>query len=660
MKKQFLLLVILSLNGMLLNSQVINSLNESSYNLSRIVFLPSINKEISILEIDNLQRYGLPPTPSFVIYNTSSKSFEYFNGVRWMPFNPYWINPPVISTTIATDITSTKATSGGTIESDDEINITARGVCWSIHANPTIVDSITSDGRGAGHFSSHMNRLMGNTTYFARAYATINKGTNYGNEISFKTPPFQIHCLYGEDSVTLKLEDYHNPRDVEWQVSADTIQWTTIAGEVNDIYRFTPDKTQYYRAMVASRATAPVLVQQGALLKYVFVPKNLTTGEASIFQDFESLDGWTITEGNGSLEPDAIHSLQGKNSIKINTGAGTSTAMQKDGPFNLSPFQVVRLWYYLPDVASVTGVVIQLSQSNYTRFLYFTSVPYKPGWNSFEVQRGGFQNVNGADWNEPFDKIKVTLRQKGTGIAWASIGRMEGVTAATQPAVCINFDDGYESIFTNAFPIMQARKIRATSYIVTSYVGQQGMITWDECRILNNAGWDMGSHSHTHPNLTLLSEAQIDKELITARDLLIAQGLAKAANYVAYPYGTNNEVVQARMAANNMTLGRGVINHYLTCPPNFKYSIEARNIASTTTLADVKRAVDNAIAGGHIITLLFHNIVEKPVEAIDWSIADFRELMDYIVLKQIQPLTITQYNELITNDTYVYRLQESK
>lgn len=645
---------------MFLSSQVTYNFHDNSYSLLKTIFFPAINKETSILEIKNAQRYALPPIPSFIIYNTSSKSFEYFDGTGWLAFDPYRVSPPVVSTTLASDITPTRAFSGGSIKNEGGATITARGICWSIHSNPTTADSLTLDGSGAGNFSSHLNGLMANMTYYARAYARTSGGISYGNEISFKTPPFQLLCQYGVDSVTLKMTDYPRQGGVEWQVSTDTLHWTTIARAGNDTYQFIPNKTQFYRATTAIGTTVRVLVNHRALLKYVLVPKNLTTGNVSVLQDFESLDGWTITEGGGSLELDGVHCLLSNHSIKISTGPGTSTAMQKEGPFDFSSYQVIRLWYYVPDITSVATVAIQLLQSNDTKFLYFQGTPYKRGWNSFEVQRADFRNNNGANWDVPFDKLKITVKQKGTGIVWTSVARIEGITAATQPAICINFDDGYQSIFTNAFPIMQARKIRGTSYIVTSFVGQQEMVTWDECRIMNDAGWDMASHSFTHPNMALLTAAEIDKELITARDVLIAQGLSRAANFVAYPYGSNNELVQARMEANNMTLGRAVIDHYLTCPPNFKYTVEARNVASTTTLAEVKSAIDNAIAGGLIISLLFHNIVEKPVGATDWSIADFRDLMDYIVLKQIQPLTITQYNELISGDTYVYKLPESK
>lgn len=658
MKKQFTIIVIFSLKAMLLSSQVINNFNDHSYSLLKTLFFPSVNKETSILEIKNIQRRGLPPIPSFIIYNTSFNRFEYFNGKSWLPFNPYRVNMPVVSTTPASGITPTRAVSGGSVNSEDGATITSRGICWSLHSNPTTADSVTLDGAGAGNFSSYLNELRANTIYFARAYAKISERISYGNEIAFKTPPFQLQCRYGVDSVTLRMEDYPNHGGVEWQSSADTVNWSVIDGVKNHRYAFIPDKSQYYRAMTTSGPSAMVWVRPGGLQKYVAVPKNLTTGNVSLLQDFDSLDGWTITEGGGSLEPDAEHCLQGEHSIKISTAPGTSTAMQKAGPFDLSSYQVIRLWYYLPDLASVATVAIQLFQSNDSKSLYYQGTPYKRGWNSFEVSRAGFRNHSGANWDVPFDKLKITVKQKGTGIAWASIDRIEGITAVTQPAVLINFDDGYESVFTNAFPIMQARNIRATSYIVTSYVGQQEMVTWDDCRMLNDAGWDIGSHSHTHPNMTLLTAAEIDKELTTARDLLMAHDLTRAANFVAYPYGTNNELVQARMAANQMTLGRAVIDHYLTCPPNFNYTIEARNVDMTTTLEEVKSAIDDAIEEGHIITLLFHKIVEKPVVDTDWSVDDFRQLMDYMVQKQIQPLTITQYNALIKDETSVYKMKE--
>jgi uncharacterized protein (TIGR02145 family) len=87
----------------------------------------------------------------------------------------------------ANTINQTTAQSGGNITSDGDSPITARGVCWSTTNNPTISNSKTNDGTGAGSFTSAINGLTANTKYYIRAYATNSAGTAYSNEESFTT-----------------------------------------------------------------------------------------------------------------------------------------------------------------------------------------------------------------------------------------------------------------------------------------------------------------------------------------------------------------------------------------------------------------------------------------------------------------------------------------
>jgi len=94
---------------------------------------------------------------------------------------------PVITTISVSDITATSATSGGDITYEGSSTVTSRGVCWSTGATPTITDNITTDGAGAGSFSSNIVDLFGGTTYFVRAYATNSAGIGYGMALSFNT-----------------------------------------------------------------------------------------------------------------------------------------------------------------------------------------------------------------------------------------------------------------------------------------------------------------------------------------------------------------------------------------------------------------------------------------------------------------------------------------
>lgn len=95
---------------------------------------------------------------------------------------------PQLSTTAATAITLTTASSGGNITADGGAAVTARGIVWNTATAPTIsLATKTTDGSGTGNFTSTVANLSPSTNYYARAYATNSVGTGYGNEITFTT-----------------------------------------------------------------------------------------------------------------------------------------------------------------------------------------------------------------------------------------------------------------------------------------------------------------------------------------------------------------------------------------------------------------------------------------------------------------------------------------
>jgi hypothetical protein len=94
---------------------------------------------------------------------------------------------PTLTTAAVTAITGNSASGGGEVTISGGSDVTARGICWDIAANPTIAKSKTTNGEGVGAFTSAMTGLLGNKTYYVRAYATNSAGTGYGPEVTFKT-----------------------------------------------------------------------------------------------------------------------------------------------------------------------------------------------------------------------------------------------------------------------------------------------------------------------------------------------------------------------------------------------------------------------------------------------------------------------------------------
>lgn len=92
--------------------------------------------------------------------------------------------PPLFTYNI---VNATSRGSGGGYIVPSDFNVLSRGVCWTTTPNPTTENNHTIDGAGAGPYRSLLTGLEPSTTYYARAYATYESGTIYGNQISFTT-----------------------------------------------------------------------------------------------------------------------------------------------------------------------------------------------------------------------------------------------------------------------------------------------------------------------------------------------------------------------------------------------------------------------------------------------------------------------------------------
>jgi uncharacterized protein (TIGR02145 family) len=75
---------------------------------------------------------------------------------------------------------------GTTLQVTEEVpNVTQRGVCWSTNPNPTTANDFVAQGSGFGTFQSKITGLSGNTKYYFRSFASNEKTTVYGNEVSY-------------------------------------------------------------------------------------------------------------------------------------------------------------------------------------------------------------------------------------------------------------------------------------------------------------------------------------------------------------------------------------------------------------------------------------------------------------------------------------------
>jgi peptidoglycan/xylan/chitin deacetylase (PgdA/CDA1 family) len=117
--------------------------------------------------------------------------------------------------------------------------------------------------------------------------------------------------------------------------------------------------------------------------------------------------------------------------------------------------------------------------------------------------------------------------------------------AIPRKAVVIHLDDGYRSTYDIAYPILKRYGFTATLFIYTSFVGaSKNALTWDQLKAMKADGFEVGSHTVSHVDLSKKMAGESDKEYAARvrRELVLAKQtlddrLNQNTRYLAFPYG---------------------------------------------------------------------------------------------------------------------------
>ncbi len=103
-------------------------------------------------------------------------------------------------------------------------------------------------------------------------------------------------------------------------------------------------------------------------------------------------------------------------------------------------------------------------------------------------------------------------------------------------SIALTLDDGYKDNFSEAMPILAKYGAKATIFMVTDNFGRADRLTWSNAREMLRKEISFQSHTKSHPDLTQLSDKQLNHELSDSK-LILEQGLNIVVSSVAYPAG---------------------------------------------------------------------------------------------------------------------------
>jgi peptidoglycan/xylan/chitin deacetylase (PgdA/CDA1 family) len=156
-----------------------------------------------------------------------------------------------------------------------------------------------------------------------------------------------------------------------------------------------------------------------------------------------------------------------------------------------------------------------------------------------------------------FEEQMKYVSQNYQVISFSDAIRMKNLIADTpESLVIINFDDGYKSNITKAVPILEKYGLKACFFLTTGLIGHvprlglpgediwrtPGM-TWDDVKYLRDHGFEIGSHTCSHPNLKKIPLDMAHQEIMDSKQQL-EHRLGEEVGYFSYPFGKKNQAIE--------------------------------------------------------------------------------------------------------------------
>lgn len=214
-----------------------------------------------------------------------------------------------------------------------------------------------------------------------------------------------------------------------------------------------------------------------------------------------------------------------------------------------------------------------------------------------------------------------------------------------EPLITVSFDDGHETTYSVAMPLLQKYGIRTTQYLLSGTADNPAYVSWKQMEQMQKAGHEIACHTVSHENLTLLEDADLHMELKNCKDEMTKR-FGPIYNF-ASPYGAENErtlnAINKYFSSERNTLGdpkNGVNNLDVNIATNFnRRSIIGVTVRSDTTVEQLRQLVEYTRANNGWLVLTYHQADD---ESSEYSVTsdDFKKHFEYLSGTDVRIVTV--------------------
>jgi peptidoglycan/xylan/chitin deacetylase (PgdA/CDA1 family) len=186
-----------------------------------------------------------------------------------------------------------------------------------------------------------------------------------------------------------------------------------------------------------------------------------------------------------------------------------------------------------------------------------------------------------------------------------------------QPLISVTFDDGWETTYNQAMPLLQKYGIHTTQYILSGTESESDYLSWSQIDAMHKDGEEIACHTITHPDLRTISNADIMMQL-TGCDKTLSDRYGKITDF-ASPYGSQDartigqiKKVFSSQRNTNGDPSNGVTQVDVNTSGGYdgkgfdKYNIIGVTIRRETTIAEIQALISFAEQNNGWVVITYH------------------------------------------------------
>jgi peptidoglycan/xylan/chitin deacetylase (PgdA/CDA1 family) len=172
------------------------------------------------------------------------------------------------------------------------------------------------------------------------------------------------------------------------------------------------------------------------------------------------------------------------------------------------------------------------------------------------------------EWEHALSVTPAAFREQVTSLARSGVPPVsaEGLALGERRGLHVTFDDAYKDVLA-VLPLLVELGLPTTIFVSTGFADEGrplavpelaadaetrpdllATMTWDELRTAAEQGVEIGAHTVSHPHLTRLTDAELERELVDSK-ARIEDEVGRPARLLAYPYGEHDARVHEAVRA---------------------------------------------------------------------------------------------------------------